>query len=47
MLAISVFLAIRDAVGSIGGEGCVPDLHSPATPESVLAAIDGLRGQVQ
>ena len=47
MLAISVFLAIRDAVASIGGKGCAPELHAPATPERVLAAIDSVRGKAQ
>jgi xanthine dehydrogenase large subunit len=43
MLALSVFHAIRDAVASVGGEGCRPPLTAPATPEAILAAIDAVR----
>jgi xanthine dehydrogenase large subunit len=40
MLAHSVFLAIMDAIAqTIGRE---PDLHAPATPERVLAALEGV-----
>ena len=39
MLALSVFLAIRDAVASAAGHGARPALHAPATPESILAAL--------
>jgi xanthine dehydrogenase large subunit len=45
MLAISVFLAIRDAIASVAGHSVAPRLDAPATPERVLAAIDALRGQ--
>jgi xanthine dehydrogenase large subunit len=44
MLAISVFLAIRDAVASCGGPGACPALIAPATPEAVLRALAGVRG---
>jgi xanthine dehydrogenase large subunit len=44
MLCISTFLAIRDAIASCGDAHALPDLAAPATPESVLRAIDGLRG---
>ncbi len=45
MLAISVFLAIRDAIASLA-DGRVPaPLDAPATPERVLAAIDAVRGR--
>ncbi len=40
MLAISVFHAIRDAVSSCGAPGVRPTLAAPATPESILRAID-------
>ncbi len=43
MLAISVFHAIRDAVASCGTAGVRPTLAAPATPESILRAIDSLR----
>jgi xanthine dehydrogenase large subunit len=43
MLAISVLHAIRDAVASCGVAGVLPELSAPATPESVLRAIGGVR----
>ncbi len=43
MLAISVYLAIRDAVSSLAGHRLAPHLDAPATPERVLAAIDEIR----
>jgi len=42
MLAISVFHAIRDACAACGEAGGTPDLAAPATPESVLRAIDSV-----
>jgi xanthine dehydrogenase large subunit len=44
MLAISVWLALRDAVASVGGPGTIAALGAPATPERILAAIDAARG---
>jgi xanthine dehydrogenase large subunit len=44
MLAIAVWLAIRDAVASVGPAGRAVDLDAPATPERVLAAVDIMRG---
>jgi xanthine dehydrogenase large subunit len=43
MLAISVFHAIRDAVASCGPGGIRPTLAAPATPESILRAVDSVR----
>jgi xanthine dehydrogenase large subunit len=43
MLAISVWLAIREAVASVAPDGSVPVLDAPATPERVLAALDRIR----
>ncbi len=43
MLAISVWLAIRDAVASLSGHRLTPKLDAPATPERVLAAVDDMR----
>jgi len=40
MLAISTFLAIRDAVAGVSG--AVPGLVAPATPEAVLRAIEAI-----
>lgn len=43
MLGISVWLAIRDAIASIGGG--VPQLDAPATPEAVLRAVQKAKKQ--
>ena len=40
MLCLSVFHAIRDAIASVDDYKTVPLLHAPATPESVLSAIN-------
>jgi xanthine dehydrogenase large subunit len=45
MLAISVWLAIRDAVASLANYRRTPLLDAPATPERVLAAIEEIRGR--
>ena len=45
MLAISVWLAIRDAIASCGKPGLSPDLRAPATPEHILAAIGDIRSR--
>ncbi|MES0808890.1 xanthine dehydrogenase molybdopterin binding subunit [Roseibium sp. SCPC15] len=42
MLANAVFCAIVDAVASLN-PGEVPDLHAPATPESIMRAVQDLR----
>ena len=39
MLAIAVWLAIRDAVGRAAGPALLPRLDAPATPEAILAAL--------
>lgn len=39
MLALSVWLAIRDAVSSLAGHRFAPVLDAPATPERILAAV--------
>jgi xanthine dehydrogenase large subunit len=44
MLAMSVFHAIRDACAACGPAGALPELTAPATAESVLRAIDSVRG---
>jgi xanthine dehydrogenase large subunit len=44
MLAISVWLAIRDAVASIGAPGGEVELDAPATPEQVLKAVGARLG---
>ncbi|HEY2401952.1 MAG TPA: xanthine dehydrogenase molybdopterin binding subunit [Steroidobacteraceae bacterium] len=46
MLAMSVFHAIRDACAACGPPGALPELTAPATPESVLRAIDSVRRHV-
>lgn len=40
--AISVFLAIRDAIASVGGNQALPQLVAPATPEHILDAIESV-----
>jgi xanthine dehydrogenase large subunit len=45
MLAISVWLAIRDAIASLADHRLAPRLDAPATPERVLAAVDELRAR--
>jgi xanthine dehydrogenase large subunit len=43
MLAISVFAAIADAIHSVDPDKPVP-LDAPATPESILRAVQAVRG---
>ena len=43
MLGISAFLALQDACAACGPHW--PDLHAPAMPEQVLAAVHRARGQ--
>ncbi len=45
MLAISVFEALRDAIGSVCPQGPRVALDAPATPERVLRAIQHLRAE--
>ena len=45
MLAISVWLAIRDAVAGIAGYRHLPKLDAPATPEAILDAVDDIRAR--
>jgi xanthine dehydrogenase large subunit len=44
LLPFSVFLAIRDAVSSVGGHRVNPPLRAPATSEAILDAVDAVRG---
>jgi xanthine dehydrogenase large subunit len=46
MLAISGFLAIKDAVSAVGGHDTEPSLDAPATPEAILDACEQLRASV-
>ncbi|MCH9695601.1 MAG: xanthine dehydrogenase molybdopterin binding subunit [Gammaproteobacteria bacterium] len=39
MLALSAFFALRDAI--VSDDDPLPDLHAPATPESILRAVSG------
>jgi xanthine dehydrogenase large subunit len=43
LLGFSAFFAIRDAVASVGGDRIDPPLEAPATPESILNAINAVR----
>ena len=42
MLAISVYYAIRDAIAACSSGKDSPKLRAPATPETILAAIDSV-----
>ena len=43
MLALSAFLALRDAVA--GNDLLAPNLDAPATPEAILRALGGMYGE--
>ncbi|MES2090146.1 MAG: xanthine dehydrogenase molybdopterin binding subunit [Pseudomonadota bacterium] len=43
LLSFSVFLALRDAVSSVGEHRVDPQLRAPATPEAILDAIDAVK----
>lgn len=45
MLANSVFLALRDAVASVGDGRCSPPLNAPATAEEVLKAVQAVQSK--
>jgi xanthine dehydrogenase large subunit len=47
MLAISVFLAIRDAIAAAAPKGAKINLDAPATPERILMALDAARGEAE
>ena len=46
MLAISVLMALTDAVASVGDYQVYPALDAPATPERVLTAIERIKQQM-
>lgn len=45
MLAISVWLAIRDVVSRISDHRLLPNLDAPATPEAILMAVEDIRAR--
>jgi len=45
MLAISVWSALRDAISSVSDYKLSPVLHTPATPERVLMAVQQMKAQ--
>ncbi|SFF75191.1 xanthine dehydrogenase, molybdenum binding subunit apoprotein [Duganella sp. CF458] len=45
LLPFSVFLAIRDAIASVGNYRINPPLRAPATGEAILDAVDAVRAQ--
>ena len=47
MLALSVWLAIRDAVSAAADHRAIPEIDAPATPERVLRAVDGARARAK
>jgi len=46
LLAFSVFFAIRDAIASVGRYRINPPLDAPATGETIMKAVEALRGEV-
>ncbi|MDR0225400.1 MAG: xanthine dehydrogenase molybdopterin binding subunit [Burkholderiaceae bacterium] len=44
LLPFSVFFAIRDAVSAAGDHRLCPPLQAPATPESILRAVEAVQG---
>jgi xanthine dehydrogenase large subunit len=47
MLAISAWLALADAVASVGNHRVPPELDAPATPERILAAVCSVRRRAE
>ena len=47
MLAISVWLAMRDAVSSLSGGELAAELDAPATPERVLFAVEDMKQRME
>ena len=43
MLALAVWLALRDAVARLADGKLMPKLNAPATPEAILMAVDDIR----
>ena len=43
MLALAVWLALRDAVARQADGKLMPNLNAPATPEAILTAVDDIR----
>jgi xanthine dehydrogenase large subunit len=46
LLPFSVFLAIRNAVSSVGGHKVNPPLRAPATSEAILDAVEAVKAQI-
>ena len=47
MLAMSVFIAIKDAKASISNYKKTPELDAPATPEKILMSINKLKRKIK
>jgi xanthine dehydrogenase large subunit len=45
MLALSVWLAVRDAISSLSDYRLAPVIDAPTTPDRVLAAVDEMRAR--
>jgi xanthine dehydrogenase large subunit len=45
MLALSVWLAVRDAISSLSDYRLAPVIDAPTTPDRVLAAVDEIRAR--
>lgn len=47
MLALSTWLAIKDAVSSVGLHGFEPALNLPATNEAIILAVEDLKTKMK
>ena len=47
MLALSVWLAVRDAISSLSGYRLSPAIDAPTTPDRILAAVDEINGRAE
>jgi xanthine dehydrogenase molybdopterin-binding subunit B len=47
MLAFSVWLAIKDAVSSVGGHELEPEFSLPATTEGILLSMEDLKARMR
>ena len=45
MLAISVWLALRDAIARVGNYEYSIQLEAPETPEAILNALTGMKAR--
>ena len=46
MLGMSVFFAIKDAIASVGNYKIIPNINTPATPETILLSINDIKEKI-